>query len=328
MWILPEIKLARLALVVFVLAVLTCACGRIASPPPPAAARAGAAEPTPAETPSLGGSSATRLPSFSHILLIVMENKEAGDVIGSAQAPYINGLARSYGLATNDYAVAHPSLPNYLALLAGGTLGVTSDCANCLRRAPNLADQLDAHGRSWKAYIEDLPRPCFLGSAAGEYALKHNPWLYFTDIRGSRERCSRVVPLSRLSSDLARNTLPDFAWVTPNVCHDMHDCSVQAGDTWLASFLPPLLASPAWRQGGVIFITWDEGTSDAGCCSAGGGGLVPLLVIAPGMRAGLRVGTPLTHYSLLRTIEDAWGLGELGLAASPQTATLAGFFSP
>lgn len=324
----PEIKLARLALLVFVLAVLTCACERIAPPPPPAAARTGAAPPAPAGTLPPGGSSTTGLPNFSHIMLIVMENKEAGDVIGSAQAPYINRLAGSYGRATSYYAVAHPSLPNYLALLAGGTLGVTSDCANCLQRAPNLADQLDAHGRSWKAYMEDLPRPCFLGVAAGQYARKHNPWLYFTDIRSSAERCSRVVPLNQLGNDLALGNLPDFAWVTPNLCHDMHDCSVQAGDAWLASFLPALLASPSWQQGGVIFITWDEGSSDAGCCAAGGGGLVPLLVIAPGMRAGFRVSTPLTHYSLLRTIEDAWSLGELGLAASPQTPTLAGFFSP
>jgi hypothetical protein len=304
----------------FALGLLLCGCGR--SSPRSAA-------PGPAQSPSsipLPGSPAPAAAPFSHIFLIVFENKDFGDIIGSAQAPYLNSLAARYGLATNYFAVAHPSLPNYLALVGGSTFGVESDCTSCFQTAPNLADQFDRQGRSWKAYIEDLPQPCFLGSSSGDYALKHNPWLYFNDIRNTPQRCHQVVPLTQLRADLTAGALPDFAWITPSLCHDMHDCSVKSGDSWLASFLPPLLAAPAWQQGGLILILWDEGNSDAGCCGNASGGRVPLLVIAPNTPPGYRSSTPLDHYSVLQTIEDAWALGRLGGAASPKTASLREFF--
>lgn len=267
------------------------------------------------------------LPAFPHIFIIVMENREFDQVVGNPKAPVINGLARRYGLATNYYAVAHPSLPNYLALIGGSTFGISSDCSGCRQKAPNLADQLEAHGRSWKAYMEDLPAPCSLTIASGRYALKHDPWLYFEDIRANQGRCRRVAPLTQLATDLQGGSLPDLVWITPNLCHDMHDCSVAAGDAWLGTVLPPLLASPAWQQGSVLFIVWDEGTSNAGCCGATGGGRVPLLVIAPQTAGGVRLATPVNHYALLRTIEDAWSLGRLGQAAAPETPSLAGFFT-
>lgn len=303
-------------LVLLGLALFAAACSGGSEAPSPSST----APATPAPT------AGAALPNFSHIFLIVMENKEYGDLIGNAHAPYINQLAARYGLATNYYAVAHPSLPNYLALISGGTQGVTSDCTSCFQNAPNLADQLDAHHRTWKAYAESLPHACYLGANTGDYAMKHVPWLYFNDIRTAPQRCGQVVPLSQLPQDLAGGSLPDFAWITPNLCHDMHNCSVQTGDSWLASFLPSILNAPAWRQGGLILITWDEGSSDAQCCGAGSGGLVPLLVIAPDVPPGFRSATALDHYSVLRTIEDAWSLGELGKAALPATGTLAQFF--
>lgn len=262
--------------------------------------------------------------SPGHIVLIVMENKEYEQIIGNQDAPYLNGLAARFAQATHAYAVAHPSLPNYLALLGGDTFGVTSDCTTCFVDRPNLVDELEAHGKIWRAYMEDLPQPCFLGAAAGDYALKHDPFLYFRDIRDDPARCAQVVPLTRFAADLAAGTLPDFAWVTPNPRHDMHDGSVAEGDRWLAAFVPPILASAAWRQGGLLLITWDEGTSDAGCCDLAAGGHVPTLVIAPSGPAGARLTTPVSHYSILRTIEDAWGLGHLGHSGDPGVRTLLG----
>ena len=118
------------------------------------------------------------LPNFSHIYVILMENEEQSGVIGSSAAPYINSLARQYAQASQYFGVSHPSLPNYLELLGGSTFGISSDCTDCFVNAPNLADQLDAAHKSWKAYMEDMPSPCFVGNA-GDYAQKHDPFIYF-----------------------------------------------------------------------------------------------------------------------------------------------------
>jgi len=248
-----------------------------------------------------------------HIFLIVMENKEEGDVLGSPDAPYLNQLAARYAVADHYYAIRHPSLPNYLALLGGDTFGVDSDCTDCFQDAPNLADRLEAKGLTWTSYQEDLPTPCSLVTdAGGTYALKHNPFLYFRAIRDDPARCDRVVPLSRLDGDLRSGDVPNFAWVTPNLVHDTHDGSVADGDRWLAGFVPQILASAAWQQGGQLIITWDEGSSDQGCCGGAAGGRVALLVIAPDGPHGYHSATPATHYGLLRTIEDEFGLTPLG----------------
>ncbi len=262
--------------------------------------------------------------SPSHIVLIVMENKEYGQIIGNPDAPYLNELAARYALATRSYAVTHPSLPNYLALLGGDTFGVTSDCTSCLVDQTNLVDQLEARRKTWRAYMEGLPQPCFLGPSAGDYALKHDPFLYFRDIRDNPARCDQVVPLTRFAADLAAGTLPDFAWVTPNLQHDMHDGSVVDGDRWLAAVVPAILTSTAWRQDGLLLITWDEGNSDAGCCDLAAGGHVPTLVIATNGTPGARLATPVSHYSVLRTIEDAWGLDHLSHSGDPSVRPLLG----
>lgn len=274
---------------------------------PPAVTTAAPTAPQPTPTPA---STAAGAPS--HIIVIVMENKEAGEIIGSADAPYLTSLAARYTIAEHSYAITHPSVPNYLALLGGDTFGVASDCTSCFVDQPNLVDELEARGKTWRAYMEDLPRPCFLGSASGAYALKHDPFLYFRDVRDNPARCGRVVPFSQFTGDLASGTVPSFAWVTPNLQHDMHDGSVADGDRWLAGFVPPVLASDAWRRDGLLVITWDEGESDAGCCGLASGGRIPTLVVSPSGAPGARIETPVTHYSLLRTIEDAWGLAHLG----------------
>ena len=252
------------------------------------------------------------VPDFTHVVLVVFENHEASSIAGDPAAPTFNALAGRYARLTNYDAVAHPSLPNYLALVSGSTQGITSDCWNCIVRARNLADTLAAAGKTWKAYAEDLPYPGFTGGSAGRYAKKHDPFLYFRDVARSRARLGRVVPYTQLARDLAAHRLPDFSLLIPNLCHDMHDCSVATGDAWLKAHIVPLVRSPELR-GGVVFVVFDEGTSDVG-----GGGRVEALALGPAVRHGSRFARATNHYGLLRTIEDAWRLPRLGLS---RTAT-------
>jgi hypothetical protein len=272
--------------------------------------------PTPTPTPTPAPSSRSSLPSFSHVFVIAMENEESSSIVGNAAAPYINELAAGHGLAASYFAVSHPSLPNYLALTAGSTFGISSDCTTCFVNASNIADQVEASGRTWKAYMESMPSNCFVGDAY-PYMQKHDPFIYFNDIRTNAARCAAdVVPFTQLSADLTNGTVPSFAWITPNMCNDMHDCSIATGDAWLARVVPSILASSAFRNGGALFITWDEGSSSAGCCGDAAGGQVAALIVAPNDIAGLRSTINETHYSLLRTIEDSWGLSALGQATN------------
>jgi hypothetical protein len=280
-----------LARALLVLAVVASGCG-------------GSADAT---TPTTAPPS-VRVPDFTHVVLVVFENHEATSIAGNPDAPTFNFLARRYARLTNYTAVAHPSLPNYLALVSGSAHGISSDCTDCVVPARNLADTLAAAGKTWKTYAEDLPYPGFTGGSAGRYAKKHDPFLYFRDVAYSRARRNRVVPFPRLARDLAARRLPDFALVIPNLCDDMHDCSVATGDAWLKAHVVPLLHSHELR-GGVVFVVFDEGTSDAG-----GGGRVEALALGPTVRRGTRFAKPTNHYGLLRTIEDAWGLPRLGFS--------------
>jgi acid phosphatase len=258
-----------------------------------------------------GATRATPVPRFSRVVLIVFENKGKDAVVGNPTAPTFARLSRRYATLTNYRAVAHPSLPNYLALVSGSTQGIVDDCGTCVVSARNLADTLEEAGKTWKTYAEGLPRPGFTGTFAGRYARKHDPFLYFKDVLVSRTRRERVVPLSAFAADLAARRLPSFSLVVPDLCHDMHDCSVAKGDSWLASFLPPLLTSGVLR-GGALFVVFDESDNS----SVGGGGVVPAYVAGPLVRAGSQTNVVLDHYSLLRTIEDGLGLPPLGLSAS------------
>ena len=256
----------------------------------------------------------------AHVALIVMENHEYGDIIGSHSAPYINSLARRYALVSSMYAITHPSLPNYLALIGGATFGISSDCTDCTVGATNLVDQLARARISWRAYMEDLPAPCFMGASAGEYAKKHDPFAYFTRIVSNRGRCASIVPLTRLSADERAGALARFVWITPNLCHDMHDCSVSTGDAFLARVVPPLLGSLG--PGGLLFLTWDEGSSDAACCRFASGGHVVTIVAGSGSRPHATLAVPTDHYSVLQTIEDLLGVRRLRGAACACTPSL------
>jgi phosphatidylinositol-3-phosphatase len=252
------------------------------------------------------------VPSFRHVVVVVFENKESRSVVGSAAAPTFNEAAARYARLTRYYGVAHPSLPNYLALAAGSTFGTTSDCSDCIVSARNLADTIEAAHRTWKVYAEGLPRPGFTGAFAGRYAKKHVPFLYFRDIVSDRARLQRIVPLTQLRRDLRAQALPDFAFVVPDLCHSMHDCSVSTGDRWLRSQLPPLLEEPDT----AVFVVFDEGATNAR-----GGGHVPALALGTAVRPHTRFTGITGHYGLLRTIEDAWGLPPLGRSAHARPIT-------
>lgn len=253
----------------------------------------------------------------AHIAVILMENHEYGDVIGSHSAPFINGLAQRYALPTAMHAITHPSLPNYLALTGGSTFGITSDCTSCVVHATSIVNQLEAAHLSWKAYMQGMPQPCALSQGTD---VNHDPFAYYTAIRDNRSWCANVVPLTQLASDERAGTLPRFIWITPNTCNDMHSCSVSTGDRFLSSLVPPLLR--ALGHNGVLFITWDEGSTNDSCCGQAAGGHIPTIVAGPGARPGARLATPTDHYSVLQTIEDEFNLPRLRGAACPCTPSL------
>lgn len=256
----------------------------------------------------------------SAIAVIAMENEEFSSIVGSRSAPYINGLAKHYALARQMYATSHPSLPNYLALTGGSTFGISSDCTSCEVHATSLVDQFARAGISWRAYMEGLPRPCFTGASSGDYAKKHDPFVYYASILHNRDLCGQVVPLDRLVADEHRRALPRFVWITPNLCHDMHDCSVATGDRFLSRLVPPLLQALGPR--GLLFLTWDEGGSDSGCCHLAAGGHVVTIMAGEAARRGAVLGLPVDQYSVLQTIEDLLGLTRLRGAACACTPSL------
>ncbi|MGA8297525.1 MAG: alkaline phosphatase family protein [Acidimicrobiales bacterium] len=282
---------------------------------PPAAARS-----VVRSTPTRNGvvrrvATGNGVPAFSHVFVVVMENLGYQSTLGT---PGFAALARRYALATNYYSVAHPSLPNYLALTSGSTWGITSDCVECYVNEPNLAEQLHEAHVSFAAYMEGAPRRCFLADYGGnDYASKHDPFRYYDDVRASRALCDAIEPEDELPRLLSgpEKSVPRFVWVTPNLCHDGHDCAPSTAAAWLDRFVNEVTKSSAWRDNGVVFVTWDESEgSDStvaptnrvvACC---GGGQVATFVIAPKLRPDLRVNVAYSHYSLLATIEDAFRL--------------------
>ncbi len=257
----------------------------------------------------------------AHVAVIVMENEEYRDILAAPHVPYLRRLVAAGAVPTEMYAVAHPSLPNYLALSTGSTHGITADCTDCSVPGSGLVGQLAAQGIGWRAYMEGLPHPCFTGAGAGEYAKKHDPFIYADAVRASAVQCRRIVPLTRLTLDERARTLPRFIWITPNLCHDMHDCAPAAGDRFLAGVVPPLLRAMGPRS--LLILTWDEGTSDDGCCRLAHGGHILTVLAGPAIRAGARLATPVDHYSTLQLLEDVFGLPRLGGAACRCTPSMA-----
>jgi phosphatidylinositol-3-phosphatase len=266
-----------------------------------------------------------------------MENQDYPSVVGNPRAPYENDtLIARCGLATNYHNLTHPSLPNYLGATSGAILA-HDDCGPgaCPTSAASLFAQLRAAGKSWRAYEESMPANCAHGDA-GAYAARHNPPVYYTAIAAD---CARWdVPMGdarsgNLVRDLRAGSLPNFAFITPNLCDDTHDCPVGAGDRWLADWIPRILQSPDYAAGDTaLLLTWDEGASGGGSDCAGNTSLpgchVPTIVISPTTPAGTRSSTLFNHYSLLKTTEQLLGLpANLGHAADPATGSMRGAFN-
>jgi len=226
--------------------------------------------------------------------VIVMENRSYAEAMAQ---PYTARLASEFAVASNYYAISHPSLPNYLALTSGSTWGISDDDYHALPQG-GIGRQLTEQGIRWRAYMESMTAGC--RNSPAPYAVRHNPFAYYGG------GCpANVVPLTRLDADL-QGTTPRFVWITPNLCNDGHDCSWKAADDFLRGLVPNILASEAWRAGGVLFVAWDE---DDGR----GDNRVPLIVASQ----HLAVHSPSQrhdHYSLVATIEDRLSVPRLGEA--------------
>jgi len=255
-------------------------------------------------------------PPPSRLFVIVLENREDEEVVGNPEVPYLNGLFGRGAVTTNYYTQAHPSLPNYLALIAGDTFGVNDNYLDLEFDAPNLAMQLSRAGISWRAYMEGMPYPCFLGTGYGRYTKRHNPFAYFPSITRVPKRCANMVPATRLDRDLERGSLPEFGWLTPDLCHDGHDCSLGALDLYLYELVPRIRRQLGPH--GLLVITWDEGRTNVGCCGSPGGGRVATALLGPDVQPGRQIAMLADHYSLLAAIEDRFGLPRLGLAGLAQ----------
>ena len=260
----------------------------------------------------------------SHVVVIVMENKEQQQVIGAAEAPYLTRLARRQGFAANSFGIGHPSLPNYIALISGSTQGITDDCTDCAANAPNIAGQLQQAGLTWRAYLQGLPAPCARPAYAGRYAKRHDPFAYDDGIAADPKRCANRVPLTRLAGDVRHNRLADFVFIAPDLCNDTHDCPVSTGDGFLRRIVPGLL--PALGPHGFLVITYDEGNTDDGCCRGSHGGRIATVVAGRDVRPAARMTRAVDHYGVLASIETTFGLARLGEARSPSHGSLAPLF--
>jgi len=240
-----------------------------------------------------------------YVQLVIFENEGYGRVVGNSQAPYLTGLAKRWANMTDSRAIAHPSQPNYLALFSGSTQGVTGDDCPVNFSAPNLGSELIEAGLSFTGYAESMPRDGFEGCVAQPtrlpsgflYARKHVPWTDFTRV----PKADNVVYRHPLAAPLSR-----FVWITPDMCNDMHDCSIGRGDRWAARNLPALIA---WDEAndGVLVITFDENDGS------------PVNRIATILIGNVNPGQysqSIDHYNVLRTIENIFGVEPLGAAAS------------
>jgi hypothetical protein len=285
--------------VVLALAVAACSSGSRAP------ATVGLA-PTPVSKPSPADASPSAYTGIKHIFVVILENESGAS---AARDPYLAQLAARGATLTHYYGVAHPSQPNYIAILAGATL-VEDDASHDLARS-NLVDLLESANRSWTAYQEGYPGGCFSGETAGDaktgtYTRKHNPFISFNDIRTNAARCANIVNAAQLDSDIARGQLPDFSFYTPNLDDSGHDTPLSFASGWLRGFLEPKLADRKFTDGTLVVVTFDEGAGDPA--------RDPLyaVLLGPMVVPGSVDANTYNHYSLLRSIEDALGLGSLG----------------
>ncbi len=265
------------------------------------------------------------VPHFDHVVVVMGENKNYSDIVGSSSAPTFNRLLPNGALATNFYASTHPSIGNYFMLIMGSTVTNDDKFQRTLTQ-DSLVRILQESGATWKSYIQGMPYAGYLGDDSDAYIQHHNPMSYLSDVRESREQMLSMVPIEEFSSDVLKGILPTFSLVVPDNQHNGHDCgSAPSGcsesdklknfDAWIAKNIVPLLQQPLLRDHALVILTWDEArTSDA----RNGGGRIPVLFLGKGVAAGKQFESFAQFEHLLRTIVDA-----LGLPRAPGAAAMA-----
>src|SRR6201987_188939 len=226
-------------------------------------------------SPLRAENSRSSIKNFQHVFIIMMENTGFDTLIGNPNAPFINAAAANFGLATNYFGVTHPSQPNYIAATSGSTNGVVND-NDITIDVPNIVDQLEAKGKTWKAYMQSYSlcsTPLDHSCGNQLYERKHNPFISYQDVQNNPVRVANIVDFSQLTTDLANNTVADYVWITPDQCHDMHgraatpadpcDFSqvpalIATGDAFLLDTVNAIMTSKAWTGNSMIFIAWDE----------------------------------------------------------------------
>jgi phosphatidylinositol-3-phosphatase len=267
----------------------------------------------------------------SHVFVVVLENQNYKTVIGSASMPYLNSLALQGGLATNYFANVHPSLPDYL-MMTVGSIVTTNDSFKGIVSDDNIVRQITNSGMTWKAYAQSLPSVGYLGADVYPYSHHHVPFTYFSDVQDSSAQQLNVVPLTQLTTDLASNSLPNYAMIVPDQRHNAHDCPtglptasactplerIAAADDFLKATVEPLLSNPTFQQSGLLIVTFDEAAGD----KTNGGGKVATVLVGSHVRPGYQSTTFYQHQSLLRLSLEALGLKTFpGAAAKAPSMT-------
>jgi acid phosphatase len=256
-------------------------------------------------------------PRFEHVFIVVEENHDYADVIGSPAMPYLNSLASQYGVATQYYANTHPSIGNYFMLTVGDTV-TNDDGFSGIVTHDNVVRRLVAARKTWKAYAEDLPSVGYTGDGPGDYARRHNPLSYLSDVVSDSTQRRHLVPFSQFAIDLANKTLPNYAFIVPNVCHDAHSCALDSADQWLRTNIAPLIANRDFQHHGLLIITFDEAGSD----TTKGGGRIVWVAVSGKTKRRYQSATPFQHESTLRLTAEALGLTKPpgAAAAAPSMA--------
>jgi acid phosphatase len=258
-------------------------------------------------------------------VIVVLENQDYADVVGSAFMPFLNAIARQGALATQFYANMHPSLSDYLIMTAGTDPSGAQNGWPGTWPGDTVVRQLTAAGKTWKVYAESLPSVGYTGGDTPDnYIRHHNPFVYFTDVLNSQSQLNNVVPFTQFNADVAANVMPNYSFVVPNNSHNGHDCPTGAtcslsdklstADAWLSSNLSPLLQNSTAIANTVVVITFDESNTD----NTNGGGRIATVFAGAPIKSGFQSTTFYQFQSLLR-----FSLESLGVTSFPNQAATA-----
>jgi phosphatidylinositol-3-phosphatase len=277
----------------------------------------------PTDPPAPAPAPAGTVPAIGHVALLVLENQQEDKVLGNPSMPYLTSLATQNGYAAQYFADVHPSLGNYFMMTTGQIISNDLNF-NGVVDVDNVIRQINASGKTWKAYLQGIPSVGYTGDGPYPYAKTHSPMAYFSDIRNDPTQAANMVPSEQLATDMAGSTIPNFVYIAPDQIHNMHDCPTDEPgcdndqklayvDAWLRTSLAPLLNNPTFQQDGLLIITWDESWDTD---SQNGGGHVLTILMGPKVKTQFVSNTFYQHESLLRTICDALQLPPMGNAVT------------